>query len=427
MGALLVYRLKQFSPVFIGQLTSASFTYDASYLRAPDATPLSRSLPLSEQPFSPAHYRPYFEGLLAEGAARQALAASLQLPEDDWLGILAACGRECIGDVIVSPEKLEQGRLDGSYAPVELEKLSSAFREMPATASDNAEMRLSLAGAQNKTGLAHVPSSPVYEGWLRPSGFAATTHILKTSHLRDLPELEFICMKAAMRCGIPTARVELLNLGTPVLAVERFDRAVHGAGANDLEAERLHQEDLSQALGVTPASKYAELEGGSISSIAKLLRTDALQPARDLASFAKMLCFAYVVGDCDAHLKNFSILYPEKATPGKQHFKLAPAYDLVSTSYFPRFSRDMAMAYGGIRDIDAIAPETFETLAREIGITKQALIRLAQPIVDSIEDAISGAGGGDFGAVLESTPYIAEDLLEDIAPRLEVLSAFCSE
>lgn len=110
MERLAVSRLELSRPQTVGFIESdgASFRYDLSYLEADSAIPLSLSLPLGETPYSAEQFRPYFEGLLAEGATRQELAAELQLPEDDWLSLLAACGSECIGDVVIVPDSQEQ-------------------------------------------------------------------------------------------------------------------------------------------------------------------------------------------------------------------------------------------------------------------------------------------------------------------------------
>lgn len=85
----------------------------------------------------------------------------------------------------------------------------------------------------------------------------------------------------------------------------------------------------------------------------------------------------------------------------------------------------MAIAIGGVRDIDAVNVDTLEVLAAELGMKRGALQRLTRPMVDNVEDAISRAGSGKEGAVLASTPYVADDLAEEMQPRLKVLREFC--
>ena len=427
MEGLSVERLERFEPRIVGHLASdgSSFVYDAAYLESSRATPLSQSLPLQTEAFSAREFRLYFEGLLAEGPARRALASELQLPEDDYLALLEACGRDCIGDVVISRAGSDGAREPAFYEPIDSDRFRALFCGLPCMAEENAASRLSLAGTQGKIGLAHDPRQSMDEGWLRPHGLAATTHILKTSHLRDIPEIEFLCMKAAALCGLEAARVGLIDAGASVLAVERFDRE-SVAEEGELRVRRLHQEDLAQALGVTPASKYAELEGGTVRVVARLFKERSVRPARDIASFARMLCFAYLVGDCDAHLKNYAVLYPD-AGRGGAGLSLAPAYDFVCTTRYPRFSRDMAMALGGVRAIDEVRPDTFDALAGELGITKAALRTLVRPLVERASEAMRTAADGGCGPTLASTPYIADDLVEDMAPRRAVLKAFCDK
>lgn len=419
-----VSRVSYLEPTLVGTIDEGAltFTYDATYLDSGDALPLSLSLPLRSEPYPAAAWRPYFEGLLAEGSARERLAAELQLPEDDWLGLLAACARDCIGDVLIRHPGGREEAEDARYDPISPDELGAILGSAPSTASSNARRRLSLAGAQSKTGLAHDPSRALDDGWLMPSGLAATTHILKTSYLRDVPEIEFVCMKAARACGIRTAEVGLLGLGTPALAVERFDRSVRLVGGN-LRVRRVHQEDMAQAFTITPASKYVELEGGSIASMARLIRERCARPAAGLRQLALVVCFSYLIGNCDAHLKNFSLTYQE--SPDGCDLSLSPAYDLVCTTCYERFSRNMAMRLGGVRQIDDVGPETFEELAHELGVTRTALRRACRGLMELAEPSVMAAGSGEMGPVLDSTEFVAEDLVEDMRPRLAVLRQFC--
>lgn len=426
MNTLYVLKLQLFDATLVGTILGSktqghTFSYHPSYLASPCAVALSASLPLQTGSFSEKEFRPFFEGLLAEGPARAQLAAQLSLPEDDYLALLEACGKECIGDVVITTNPDVSS--NGSYQAITFNDVVSLFSETPHIFEQNAASRLSLAGTQNKTGLAHLPSKPMHEGWLKPEGYAATTHILKTSNIRDIPEIEFLCMNAAAACGIQTARVSLLDARKPVLAVERFDRETSIDGA--FAVTRLHQEDMAQAFGILPTSKYAELEGNSIAAMAQFLKRNSIQPAKDIASLAKQLCFAYAIGDCDAHLKNYSVLI-ENSRNGMYCVRLSPAYDFVCTTIFPRFSREMAMSFGKERDIDSIKPETFLDLAKQLGIAPRALRTIMKPIADNIFTAISKAGSGAYGSVFDSTPYIADNLVDDIAPRVEIMQKFCS-
>lgn len=397
------------------------FSYLESYAESQGAIPLSHSLPLTSNPYGESQFKPYFEGLLAEGGAREALAAELGIRESDYRAMLAACGRDCIGDVVIESANDPQLNRSDEYESIDAKRISHFFQSLPSASKENINARLSLAGAQSKIGLAHIPSEPMGRGWLKPHGLAASTHILKTSHIEKLVDLEFLCMKAAKECGIRVPNVALLDYRKPVLAVERFDRRMRMDGGQ-IYVERIHQEDFAQAFGLVSASKYAELKGGSIATIAQWLRNHTTRPAENLSQFAKTVCFNFVIGNCDAHLKNFSITYTRE---GNTTFcQLAPAYDLVSTELFDRFSKDMAMALGNARNINDVRPGDFALLARDLGITKQFLKTLATPIANNIDGAIRDAGNGLLGETLESTPYLADDLRDNIATRLNALKEF---
>ena len=221
------------------------------------------------------------------------------------------------------------------------------------------------------------------------------------------------------------ADVRLLGLGNPVLAVERFDREVSHVDGR-LVVSRRHQEEMAKALGVNGGSKYAELDGGSIHVMVELLKRHGARPASDVAGLAQAACLNYLVGNCDAHLKNFSILHEGRDRDGGALVSLAPAYDVVSTTYFPNHPRRLAMRLGGARTIDEVTTDSLHALAADLGIRDSALRRLARPLVEGMVDGVRRASEGELGPVLESTPYIADDLIEDMMPRVRVLSEYCA-
>lgn len=398
-----------------------SFAYHESYLERADACPLSSSLPLSQREYLAYEIRPYFEGLLPEGPTREALVGQLGLPQDDYLAILEAIGLDCIGDVVVVPSEefdiLSSSMWDeGSYEPLDEGDMRNVLSDLSSLAWSNGQSRLSLAGTQGKVGLAHIPDSPMEEGWLRPLGGAASTHILKTGNLSRIAEFEIICMQAARACGVTVASLDTLSFGRPVACVERFDRVISDGG-NGLHVKRLHQEDLAQAFGVTSQAKYLELENGTCRRIARLIENHSLDPLKDIDTFARVSVFNYLVGNCDNHLKNLSVIYEGS------HMRLAPAYDIVCTTFFERFSREMGMRLGSSRFIDYVRPADFELLAKDLGVGVRRMRRVCSDLVERLPDALLEAGeaGSD---VIETLPYSAEDVLNDAESRLGVVSAF---
>lgn len=415
MSSLGVYRMAAGKPELIGRLShkDGSFAYSPSYLASKAPAPISCSLPLRALEYDGAAARPYFEGLLPEGKARSAVAALLHVRDEDYLSLLAGYGFECVGDVIVAGT---EERLDFAYDPIKIDNLASDLAQGETTARINEVSRLSLAGTQNKIGLFHDPhESDLRLGWSKPIGGAPSTHILKSSERRNVLYLEYLCTRAAMICGIPAARVHLLNLGGPVLCSERFDRSWRASCDGDNPQPlliRLHQEDFAQAFGLLPASKYAELEGGTARAVASFIRKGFAHPIAGLEAFARLSLFNYLIGNCDNHLKNLSILYGADW----RERSLAPAYDLVCTTWFPDISREMGMLLGGEGNIDAVGPEHLVAFAREAGFPKARFAAMCAELACRVDDAIDQAAT-DGAASLDELAWKAEEPHEDIAPR----------
>lgn len=406
--------------VLVGNIdrTSGSFSYTPIYLATESATPISQSLPLRSQPYNRRDNYAYFEGLLPEGVARRELAAQLHVRETDYLDLLAHCGRECIGDVVITSS--ENFSTEQSFEPVDIAQLERLFSTDASLANGNTENRLSLAGVQGKTGLAHEPNAPLDSGWLIPHGLAASTHILKTGSLQDLPFLEYLCMNAVRACGIPAPSTDLLNLKRPVICSTRFDRIVRKNGGM-LHVQRLHQEDIAQAMGISSGSKYAGLNGGTAHAVAALLRTKSASPLQDLRLFAQILCADYLLGNCDNHLKNFSLL----SSPSGGAIRLAPAYDITCTTRYDRFSRDMGIRIGRTFCIDEVSPDDFSLLAQDIGVAPRALKTISRALATQAPDAIMRAAEAD-AHMFPELPFIADDLIADMEPRRIVLEAFAN-
>jgi serine/threonine-protein kinase HipA len=177
-------------------------------------------------------------------------------------------------------------------------------------------------------------------------------------------------MKLAAASGLPAASVEVMNVeGIDYLLVERYDR-IHkqGPGAEPV-LERLHQEDFCQAHGLDSEHKYQREGGPSLKQCFGLLREVSSAPVVDLARLLDAVIYNYLVGNNDAHGKNFSLLYRGAGTPNLE-IRLSPLYDVVSTLYYPELSRDMAMKIGGEYSSEKVSARNFEQLAAEAGLGK---------------------------------------------------------
>lgn len=156
-----------------------------------------------------------------------------------------------------------------------------------------------------------------------------TTHILKPfiTGLDGSVENELFCMTLAGRLGLAVPEVERRQVGeTDFLLVRRYDRIEGDAGS----IARLHQEDFCQALSVPPELKYEDEGGPGIAQSQALLDAHARRPAADRLAFQRMVIFNYLVGNADAHAKNFALLYTHRAPD------LAPIYDVVCTAAWLR-------------------------------------------------------------------------------------------
>lgn len=328
---------------FAGQMIQSdsgklSFSYKEDYVEKKHA-PLSLSLPLRNETFEDDVVRAFFSGLLPDDIVRHRLARYLGVSEKNPFSLLEVIGGECAGALSLYPEG--QTPPTPSEEDVEilddkkLQEILDLLKRRPLLAGDDG-LRLSLAGAQDKIAVG-LRSNKI----ALIKGTSPTTHILKPviGDIKDSVHNELFCMRLAKLVGmdVPTTDIRYVN-GTPCFLVERYDRVQESNG----QIKRLHQEDICQALGIMPDIKYEREGGPSFIQCQEVLRTYSSQPAVDQIALLERLIFNYLIGNADAHGKNFSLLYPGRNNP-----KLAPAYDLLSTRVYPEIAIKMAMKIGG--------------------------------------------------------------------------------
>lgn len=359
------------------------FAYAESWLNRPGATPLSQSLPLRKERFSRNECRGFFGGILPEQAKRELIARNLGISARNDYAMLEQIGGECAGAVTFIPagEKLPEQHY--GYRPLSPAELAAILRELPQRpllAGDEG-IRLSLAGAQDKVAV-RIEGDKVS----LPLGGAPSTHILKPAVERFAGVVfnEHLCMRLAAASGLPAAAVETRSVdGMDYLLVERYDRAHRTADGGADVLERLHQEDFCQAQGIVSEMKYQKEGGPSLKQCFSLLRDVSSAPVVDLARFLDAVIFNYLVGNNDAHGKNFSLLYHGVGTENLE-IRLAPLYDIVSTVYYPELSKDMAMKIGGEYLSEKVVPKDFEKLAEEAGLGKPLLKQRVPELADTV-------------------------------------------
>ena len=339
------------------------YSREALDLHRPGSTLLSASLPVQSGDFAPGRAAPFFEGLLPEGAVREVIAQRFRLSEEDGFGLLEALGAECAGAVaVLAPGREPVSPGGGRTHPIDEDELAHLVDELPRNPlgvdSRPDGVRLSLGGIQHKLVLARLPGG----GFAQPLDGAPSNCLLKPEFGRfeELAVNEAFCMKVAAGSGLTIAGVDLVEVDShKCLYVERFDRARDGQG----QVIRLHQEDLCQAMGILPAAKYEENGGPSIAGVVELLRQlRGPYMARDINDFVHAVLVNQLLGNSDAHGKNFALLYE----PGSG-VRLAPLYDIVSTAVYPDVTERMAMAIGGVEDPEEVDLAAWKRLAEECG------------------------------------------------------------
>lgn len=171
---------------------------------------------------------------------------------------------------------------------------------------------LSLTGASGKVGLYYDAAG---KQWYLPKGTAPSTHIVKQSHVRldGIVTNEQLSMMTAAKCGIDVPESFIIDLGNGddkevLYATRRYDRIFDGA-VDTIEGLprplRLHQEDFSQALGISSANKYEKGHEGYMRMMFDLLRQYSANPIEDQQKLWDRIVFCYLLGNTDAHIRIF--------------------------------------------------------------------------------------------------------------------------
>ena len=333
------------------------FRYDTHWLEHSGVVALSQSLPLQVEAFDDRVCRPFFAGLLPEGELRRRIAQQCQLSQANDFSLLAAIGGDCAGAVSLTPE-------DQAPEPAEVEwleptQLITLLAELPhrPMLAQREGLRLSLAGAQDK-----LPVVVEGQRFGLPKGSAASTHILKPAiaAVDDSVTNEAFCMALAKRMKLRVADTQILMAADQrVLLVGRYDRY----RADDGAWSRLHQEDFCQALAVLPDLKYQNEGGPDLQACFSLLRRATRPSAPEVIRLLDAVIFNALIGNHDAHAKNFSILYQQ------QRGILAPLYDLLCTAVYPTLTDKMAMKVGSKYRLSEVQVRHWEQLAKGAGLS----------------------------------------------------------
>jgi serine/threonine-protein kinase HipA len=372
-----------------GRLT---FEYTDAWRSAPDAYPLSLSMPLAAAHHGHASIAPYLWGLLPDSEfILSQWGQRFHVSPRNPFALLTQVGEDCAGAVqFVRPDRLE-AFLGAAHGDIEWLTEADVAKRLGGLQADPSAWRapqdtgqFSLAGALPKTAL-------VFDGqrWGVPSGREPTTHILKpaTGRMDGHAQNEHLCLSLARALGLPAARSEVMTFeDVTAIVVFRYDR-IRPAGST--HTYRVHQEDFCQALRVHPAQKYQNQGGPGPRPMVDLLRANASgqRPDRDVATFLDALILNWLIGGSDAHAKNYSILIG-----GGGLVRLAPLYDMASILAYPDVQlrkATLAMKIGGTYRLHDIGVPEWRELAAQVRWDGDALVDRVRAMAAELPDRLA--------------------------------------
>ncbi len=346
------------------------------------ARQISLSMPVESKRFGNMPCEKYFGGLLPESEeAKKAIGKNFDANPKSTFSLLRAIGHDCAGAISFhDPEDpvVQDALLETKMKPLSEAELEKHIKELPLKPlfMGVEGLRLSLAGVQEKAAVC------VFEDKIAiPLAGTPTTHILKPSMSKYSGSVqnEYLCLRTATRLGLPVPDVKMSRAGKEdYLLVERYDRKFD----EGKRIIRLHQEDFCQALGFR--EKYQRLGGPGFKDCFELLmKTRIPVIGRDLLMRAAV--FNYLVGNNDAHGKNFAILYDVDGNS-----RLAPFYDILCTQAYDELTNDLCMKLGEHYDFKDIKESDWQVLCKTTGFSfpglKKIISSLTEQVVVSVEE-----------------------------------------
>jgi serine/threonine-protein kinase HipA len=355
-----------------------SFQYDKAWLGSKDRFPLSFALPLESKVYGHLETKSFFENLLPEGEIKDLLEAHGKSSIKSEFGFLQEFGGDCAGAFKILPEKVKPSKISKPRKELKLDVIYKYLDEKKSLidAILNKEGgKFSLAGAQDKFAVI-FEKNKIY----LPLDGGPTTHIIKP-HVRyfnsthDTPYNEYLCMKLAAAVGLNAPRVDIIEGEYPLFIVERFDRVQTKAGVS-----RIHQQDFCQAQGITSFKKYESDGGPSFADNYNLVKANSSAPIPDLNQLLKWLIFNLVIGNNDSHSKNLAFLQTGDG------IRLAPFYDLLSTSVYKEIGQNFAFKIGGQNLWFKLKKRLFDKLSGELELRDDVIPKLALKLLNDIEN-----------------------------------------
>lgn len=357
---------------------SIGLRYDTGWQQ--QGVPISQSLPLQQEDFCPEQGRAHrwFGNLLPEEGSRSALVRRLGVADDDY-ALLRALGGDCAGALrLLVPAADESESVGVTPADLNLLKAWASGHDRYALmeASENRPARLSLAGAQDKIPVVLNQTQQIF----LPQGSTPSSHILKFSEKSSIIINELCMNSLAESVGLASPDTCVLRVGEhAMLAVRRYDRE-HRAGKTD----RIHQEDMCQALGIARSKKYQADGGPDLRACAELIRRSTVAPAKAIAQLMQWQIFNVLAGNSDGHAKNISLL--QSAGGGWQ---LAPSYDLVCTRVLP-YDASLAFSVGEQFNPQQVIKRDWESMAEQLSVAPPYLLKQVRMMAERLLSVLEG-------------------------------------
>lgn len=362
------------------------FVYDDAYLAMPAPTPLSTTMPTASQVHTGQRLNAWLWGLLPDNdTVLERWARRFQVSLGSPFGLLSSpVGADCAGAVRFLTPGASTGPPEVRW--LDDDEIATRIAELRRDATSwlgaTFTGRFSLAGAQAKTALHYDDGR-----WGEALGSAPTTHILKpaVAGLDDHDLNEHLCLTVARRVGLQAANTSVTTFaGEQCIVVERFDRRRTADGW-----QRVHQEDICQALGIHPSAKYQSDGGPGPVEIAALMRR-LLPGAAAIAAvraLADALVFNWIIAGTDAHAKNYSLLL------SGGEVRVAPLYDVASALPYADHVRKLrlAMKMGDDYRLYAQRPSTWAKLAGQLGFDADELVERVRALAVAIPAAFNAA------------------------------------
>ena len=310
-----------------GELTQEQGQFLFGYGPASVDAAVSLTMPVRKAQYAHASLHPIFQMNLPEGFLLEELQNRLAkiVNLEPMLLLALSSGQAPIGRVavrsdFVNPLASGQGKGERLSEILAWDGTESLFAELV----DKYIYRTGISGVQPKVLVPQVASSHAMEP-ASSKAMVRTPDLIVKSGRQEYPGLaanEFLCMSIAKASGLAVPEFHLSN-NKELFVMQRFDRTPDGTP--------IGFEDMAVLAGLSSREKYKT----SYTHVAKLVEAFAsgshVRPS--LQALFDMVALSCVLGNGDAHLKNFGMLYTDPTTTD---CRLAPAFDLVNTTaYIP--------------------------------------------------------------------------------------------